>query len=202
MPFSSLSPWFVTLHLWPTFKPWGSIFPIAPVVKKWWFLMILCKMFLHHKLLGPWNDNDNCAIFFFHRFIWNKHKCHSLICIVWTSMSFTLFKHQCLCLFTLFKHKCCMFICVVYTWKLCTQLLCLNNAQHSCLNNMNLYNNKFCMNLKWTHETCKFVKYVYHKGCGMSHFTWIDPHSFNTYLLVFASIGRHCCFGGWCLDVD
>ncbi len=46
---------------------------------------------------------------------------------------------HCLCmnviwLFVLFKHGCCMFIHIVYTQKLCTSLLCLNNAWHSCSN--------------------------------------------------------------------
>jgi hypothetical protein len=50
-----------------------------------------------------------------------------------------------------------MFICVVYTQKSCTQLLCLNNAQHLCLNNMNLWNNIFCTDLERTHEAYKFV---------------------------------------------
>jgi hypothetical protein len=59
------------------------------------------------------------------------------------------------------KHECCMSICVVYTWKLYTQLSCLNNALHSCLTNTNLWNNKFCMDLERTHETCKFVMYLY-----------------------------------------
>ncbi len=44
---------------------------------------------------------------------------------------------------------------VVYTWKSCTWLPCINNAQH--LNNTNLWNNKFCMHLEWTHEACKFM---------------------------------------------
>jgi hypothetical protein len=52
-----------------------------------------------------------------------------------------------ICLFVSFTHKCSMFIHVVYTWKSCTQLSCLNNAQHWCLNNMNLWNNRFCTNL-------------------------------------------------------
>jgi hypothetical protein len=78
----------------------------------------------------------------------------------------TLYEHQCLahclninvmCLFVLFRHRCCMSIHVVYTWKLCTQLPCLNNAWHSCLNNMNLWNNKSRTNLEWTHEAYKFV---------------------------------------------
>ncbi len=61
--------------------------------------------------------------------------------------------------FVLFKHEYCISICVVYTRKSCTQLLCLNNVWHSCLNNMNLWNNKFLMNLEQTHKGCKFVMY-------------------------------------------
>jgi hypothetical protein len=62
-----------------------------------------------------------------------------------------------ICLFVLFKHKYCIYIHVVYTWKSCIGLLCLYNEQHSCLNNTNIWNNKFHMDLKQTHETCKFV---------------------------------------------
>jgi hypothetical protein len=62
-----------------------------------------------------------------------------------------------ICLFISFKHKCCMSICVFYTRKSYTRLLCLNNARHSCLTNTNIWNNKFCMDLEQTHEACKFV---------------------------------------------
>jgi hypothetical protein len=69
-----------------------------------------------------------------------------------------LFRHEChICLFVLFKHKCCMSICVVYTQKSCTRCSCLNNAWHSCLNNMNLWNIKLHIDLEWTHEAYKFV---------------------------------------------
>jgi hypothetical protein len=77
-----------------------------------------------------------------------------------------LLEHQCrvhcldmnvICLFILFKHKCCMSICIVYTRKSCTWLLCLNNAWHLCVNNTNPWKNRFCMDLKWTHEAYKFV---------------------------------------------
>jgi hypothetical protein len=60
---------------------------------------------------------------------------------------FILFEDQCcahyldtnvICLFVLFRHECCMSIHVVYTQKSRTRLSCLYNAQHSCLNNMNL----------------------------------------------------------------
>jgi len=79
---------------------------------------------------------------------------------------FVLFKHWCcahcldmsvICMFISFKHGCTMFICGVYTWKLCTQLLCLNNVRHSCLNNTNLWNHKFHTYLKWTHKAYNFL---------------------------------------------
>jgi hypothetical protein len=53
-----------------------------------------------------------------------------------------------------------MSIHVVYKQKSCTWFPCLNNAQHSCLNIMNIWNNKFCTDLKQTHEACKFVRYI------------------------------------------
>jgi len=64
-----------------------------------------------------------------------------------------------ICLFVSFKHECCMSIHVVYTQKSYTQLLCLNNAQHLCLMNTNLWNYKFHMDLEWTYEVYKFVMY-------------------------------------------
>ncbi len=82
---------------------------------------------------------------------------------------FILFEHWChvhclntnvICLFVLFKHECCVLICIVYTQKLCTQLPCLNNAWHLCVNDTNPWNNKFCTYLKWTYEAYKFVMYV------------------------------------------
>jgi len=72
-----------------------------------------------------------------------------------------LFEHRChvhcwdtnvICMFILFRHKCCVFICIVDTWKLCTQLSCLINAWHLCVNDMNPWNNRFHTNLEWTHE--------------------------------------------------
>ncbi len=112
---------------------------------------------LHHKLHGPWFGNNRKRFFFF-------------ISLYGINMDvihlFALFEHQCcvhylnmnvICLFILFKHERCMFIHVVYTQKLCTRFLCLNNAQNSCLNNMDLWNNKIHIDLEWTHEACKFV---------------------------------------------
>ncbi len=82
---------------------------------------------------------------------------------------FVLFEHRyhvhCLdmniiCPFILFKHECCVFICIVYIWKLCTQLPCLNNASHSCVNNTHPWNDKFRTDLEWTHEAYKFVMWL------------------------------------------
>ncbi len=57
-----------------------------------------------------------------------------------------------ICLFVSFKHGWYMSMCVVYTRKSYTWPSYLNNAQHLCLTNTNLWNSKFC-----TQETCKFV---------------------------------------------
>jgi hypothetical protein len=82
---------------------------------------------------------------------------------------FLLFEHWCcvhclntnvICPFVLFKHECSVFICIVYIWKSCTQLLCLNNAWHLCVNDTNPWNNKFRMDLEWTHEAYKFVMWL------------------------------------------
>jgi hypothetical protein len=138
---------------------------IILLVDAWWCVKHHCK--LH----GVWFDNNNCVNFFFHRFVWNKHGCNSFICIVWILMScvlfghechmlFGLFRHGCHMLFGLFRHGCHMFIHVVSTQKSYTQLSCLNNARHLCLNNTNLWNNIFCTNSKWTHEAYKFVMTV------------------------------------------
>jgi hypothetical protein len=84
-----------------------------------------------------------------------------------------LFEHQCrvhclntnvICLFILFKPKCCVFH-IIYTWKLCTQLPCLNNAWHSNVNDANPWNNRFHMDLEWTHKAYKFVMWVYEWCC-------------------------------------
>jgi hypothetical protein len=37
---------------------------------------------LHHKLHEQQFDSNNHANFVFHGFIWNRHKCHSFICII------------------------------------------------------------------------------------------------------------------------
>ncbi len=75
-----------------------------------------------------------------------------------------------ICLFVLFRHKCCMSIHVVYTWKSCTWLLCLNNAWHSCLNDTNPWNNIFHTNLEQTHEAYKFVMLYYAFLCRCMEF--------------------------------
>jgi hypothetical protein len=98
--------------------------------------------------------------------VWNMFSIGSYGIYINVIHLFILFEHQCcmhylnmnvICVFILFKPKCYMFICVVYTRKLCTWFLCLNNARHLCLNNVNLWSNKFHMYLKQTHEPCKFV---------------------------------------------
>jgi hypothetical protein len=66
-----------------------------------------------------------------------------------------------ICLFVLFKHRCCMSIHVAYTWKSYTQLSCLNNAWHSCSTNTNLWNNRFWVDLKQTHETPMWCVAIY-----------------------------------------
>jgi hypothetical protein len=105
-----------------------------------------CSLKTHVIIL---TGNKCCAKYVFHRFIWIDMDVIHLL---------GLFEHwyhahyldmNVICLFALFTHKCCMSIHVVYTQKSCTQL--------SYLNNMNLWNNKFCTNLDWTHEACKFV---------------------------------------------
>jgi hypothetical protein len=79
---------------------------------------------------------------------------------------YVLFEHQCrvhrldtnvIWMFVLFGHECCVFICIVYTWKLCTSLSCLNNVRHSHVSNTNPWYNKFCTYLERTHEAYKFV---------------------------------------------
>jgi hypothetical protein len=43
-------------------------------------------------------------------------------------------------------------------------------------------------------ECCVGFLSTYHKKCGISCFTWANPHSFNAYLLVFALTSQHCGF--------
>jgi hypothetical protein len=88
-----------------------------------------------------------------------------------------LFEQQCyahclntnvICLIVLFRHEYCVFIWVVYKQKSCTQLLCLNNAWHLYLNNANLWNNRFRMNLKRTHEI-----YTYYICHNLFHYVFV-----------------------------
>jgi hypothetical protein len=37
---------------------------------------------LHHKYNGSRFDNNSRAKFAFHRFIWNKHECHSFTYVI------------------------------------------------------------------------------------------------------------------------
>jgi hypothetical protein len=92
----------------------------------WFVIKQLWQMggfLIHHKLHGSQFDNNMSKKFSFHRFIWNRHRCHSFTCIVWTSI-----------LYALFRHKCCVSIRIVYTQKSC---LHTNNAWHLCVNDMN-----------------------------------------------------------------
>jgi hypothetical protein len=111
---------------------------------------------------------------------------------------FVSFEHQCcshclnmnvICLFILFRHKCCMSTHVVYTRKLCTRLPYLNNAQHSCLNNTNLWNNIFHTNLVLTHEACNFMMLFYLNFAYVNFFsTWSAFKLFNALPKLFINV--------------
>jgi hypothetical protein len=124
------------------------------------YILYIC----HHKFHGSRFNINICAKFVFHRFVWNWYRCHSFTYIVWTLMLCVLFKHKCYMFDRIIKHEYCIFIRVIYKQKSCLQLLCLNNAWHLCLNNTNLWNNRFRMNLKRTHEiyTCYICHYFFH----------------------------------------
>jgi hypothetical protein len=109
-----------------------------------------------------------------------------------------LFEHQCcvhcfdmnvIYLFILFRHTCYMSICVVYTQKLCTWLPCLNNAWHSCLNDMHPWNNKFRTNLERTHEAYIFVMCLpTYTNVGIYKWCHYAPHHLLSpcfYVLLF-----------------
>jgi len=131
----------IVKHIGPTkLKVFNSHFVIILNHKKLWVLNH------NHKLYVSWFGDSSCVQIVFHRFVWNRHGCHSFICNVWTSMSCALF-----------KHKCCVSIRIVYIWKLCIKLLCFNNAWHSCVNDTNLWNNRFRMDLFQIHEAYEFV---------------------------------------------
>jgi hypothetical protein len=139
VPFSSFNPWFVTLHLWPTYRPYGDpLFLLHMLWKKDGFSLYYAKCFYITNFLG----HEMAMIVVQNLFFISSYGIDTNVIHL-----FVLFKHWCcahclnmnaICLFILFKYKCCMSIHVVYTWKLCTQFLYLNNAQHSCLNNTNL----------------------------------------------------------------
>jgi hypothetical protein len=82
-----------------------------------------------------------------------------------------------ICLFLLFKHKFCVSICVVYTWKSCKRLPCLNNAWHLCVNNTNPWNNRFFIDLERTHEAYKFVMW---------------PSTMTTSFILNMFVKQHC----------
>ncbi len=126
----------IYLNVWFEVLLLAQVFPRCE--NTWWCCLFTKQLrhmggfLIHHKLHGSWFDNNSSDKFAFQRFIWNRHECHSFICIVWTSISCALFRHEC-----------CVFIRIVYTQKLSTRLLCLNNAWHSCVNDMNPWNNIF-----------------------------------------------------------
>ncbi len=134
----------------------------------------------YYKLHGPWFDNNSCVkLFLIYSYGTNMNVIHL----------FVLFEHRyhahCLytnviCLFVLFKHKCCIYIRVVYKWKSCLGFLCLHNAQHSSLNNTNIWNNIFQIDLKQTYETCKFVMMMItlnkHKKMNMITMMTLSKH--------------------------
>jgi len=130
------------------------------IMFEWTFQFKECHNFLlHHKLHGSQFDNNNHVKFSFHRFIWNKHGCHSSICTVEHWCHVHCLDTNVICLFALFKHECYVFICIIYKWKLCTQIPCLNNAWHSCVNNTNPWNNIVRIDLERAHEASKFMMY-------------------------------------------
>jgi hypothetical protein len=102
----------------------------------------LAIIFVWNSFFIGWYKIDTNVIHFLILF---RHQYHAH-CLDTNVIHFLiLFKHRyhahCLnmnviCLFILLRHRCCMFICVVYTQKSCTWL--------SCLNNKNLWNNRFC----------------------------------------------------------
>jgi len=120
------------------------------------------------------------------------------MCFIWTLMLCAYHLNMnAICIFVLFKHKCCMSICVIYTWKLCTQLLCLNNAWHLCLNNTNLWNNFFCMDLKWTHEAYNLVmiwqsQHPHHGGCSPNNKKFMDNIDYFTIKYIPCTILVKC----------
>ncbi len=90
-----------------------------------------------------------------------------------------------ICLSVLFKHGCCLFIHVVYTWKLCTRLLCLNNAQHLCLHYTNIRNNIFPTNLERTHKACKFVMPSKKSCLGIFWMNFFFLFFFSLYIYIY-----------------
>ncbi len=114
-------------------------------------------LFYHRKLHGSRFGNSSSAKFsFIGLYEIDTNIIHLLVLFEYWCCVHCLDMHV-ICLFILFKHKCCVSIHIAYIQKSCTWFLCLNNAWHLCVNDTNPWNNKFCMNLEWTHETYKFV---------------------------------------------
>jgi hypothetical protein len=122
----------------------------------------------YHKLHGSQLDNNSRMNYFFiglygidtnviHLVVLFEHRC----CVHYLDMNV-------ICMFILFRHECCMSIHIVYIQKLCTWLLCLNNAWHSCVNDTNPWNNIFHTNLEQTHEAQFLLIYS---------FTWANAYA-------------------------
>jgi hypothetical protein len=93
-----------------------------------------------------------------------------------------------MCLFILFGHECCVSIRIVYTWKSCTWLLCLNNAWHSCVNDMNPWNNRFHIDLERTYEV--FYACLVQKIISLSTPLSIIAGAFTNASSVFSRNGK------------
>ncbi len=150
--------WMLLFNLWnPSIMLSFDLLPLFPQLSPlWkWHMWYLC--ILHHKLHGSqFGIIIMRNLFFIGSYGIDMNVIHLL----------ELFEHQCcehcfdtnvIYLFILFRHICYMSIHVVYTWKSCTWLPCLNNAWHSCLNNMHPWNKVFRTNLERTHEAHIFV---------------------------------------------
>jgi len=84
------------------------------ITKVPYIIMLWWTCHYRHKLNGSLFGNNDHAEFAFHRFVLNKHGCHSFACVIWTLISCALFRHECHMFIYIVKHKCCMSVHVVY----------------------------------------------------------------------------------------
>jgi hypothetical protein len=98
---------------------------------------------IHHKLHGLQFDNNNHVKLIFYRFVYNKHKCHSFICIVWT-LIFTR-RNMGIC-----NHPICnyMQLCVIYCY-FCNYLPTSPNLGRICNYTANMCNYYFLHPPMW-----------------------------------------------------